>query len=81
VAEIRWRGKGGTRSAGVGEGRGGAAIAGDRKLTGVRENRPTTHGFEMREYRDDAGEMANPMEHISRVGMVLRGARHERRRA
>jgi hypothetical protein len=50
--------------------RGSAAIAGNRKLAGVRRNQPTAHGFEMREHRDDAGEMASPTMRFTRAGKV-----------
>jgi hypothetical protein len=63
-------------AAGVRGGGGSVAIDGGEELAGAGETGPTGHQTNHRGHRDDAGEMASPMERIARAGMVSRGARH-----
>ena len=60
--------------------RGGAAIAGDVELAGVRETRPTGHGVPNRGHKEDAGTMASSPPDKTWPEVGSHDARHDRQR-
>jgi hypothetical protein len=73
MGEIRWEGEKRGATAGVGEGRGGVAIADGGGLAGVAQMGATVHSFQLRGHGEKEEREATSKGRISRPEKTSRG--------